>query len=132
MVGESFPWSKPNPHAYHAVSQDLTTYDYIVQEQQKERERKERRRKVDKVCHVHHHVSVSYFSKSWKTLPPRGLMRCVRTVTGETSSEIKSLSLPHAIFALLMTLSQEKSGSRPASVCTGVSEGNVGNGAGKT
>ena len=29
-----------------AVSQDLTTYDYIVQEQRKERERKERRRKL--------------------------------------------------------------------------------------
>ena len=33
------------------VSQDLTTYDYIVQEQRKERERKERRRKLDKVRH---------------------------------------------------------------------------------
>eukprot|EP00752_Nemacystus_decipiens_P009887 g8820.t1 len=28
------------------ISQDLTTYDYIVQEQRKERERKERRRKL--------------------------------------------------------------------------------------
>ncbi|CAM9103068.1 unnamed protein product, partial [Hapterophycus canaliculatus] len=29
------------------ISRNLTTYDYIVQEQQKERERKERRRKLD-------------------------------------------------------------------------------------
>ncbi|CAN0291327.1 unnamed protein product [Pylaiella littoralis] len=36
---------------FHAmlISRDLTTYDYIVQEQRKERERKERRRKIDKV-----------------------------------------------------------------------------------
>ncbi|CAM9439602.1 unnamed protein product [Ascophyllum nodosum] len=30
------------------LSQDLTTYDYIVQEQRKDRERKERRRKLEK------------------------------------------------------------------------------------
>lgn len=44
----------PPPVPVLPVSQDLTTYDYIVQEQRKERERKERRKKFDKVivkCH---------------------------------------------------------------------------------
>lgn len=38
------------PRLIPAVSQDLTTYDYIVQEQRKERERREQRRKLEKVC----------------------------------------------------------------------------------
>lgn len=37
------------PCLFPAVSQDLTTYDYIVQEQRKERERREQRRKLEKV-----------------------------------------------------------------------------------
>lgn len=58
-------WGPPlglSPSPAATVSQDLTTYDYIVQEQRKERERKEKRRKVEKVrvLHVADVLSLKY------------------------------------------------------------------------